>query len=83
MKNTMVCRVNAKCGIQINKDELDSVIENIILNQPVPIGTGLPGLMVEVTGSLSDKKPRKDKGVEYITRGTRDTSTHVKEPIEE
>jgi len=64
-----------------NKDELDSVIENIILNQPVPIGTGLPGLMVEVTGSLSDKKPKKDKSVEYITRGTKDTSTHAKAPL--
>ncbi len=65
-----------------NKDELDSVIENIILNQPVPIGTGLPGLIVEVTGSLSDKKPKKDKSVGYITRGAKDTFTHKKVPIE-
>lgn len=35
------------------KDELRSVIENIILNQPVPVGTGLPGLLVKVTGSLA------------------------------
>ncbi|MEM0465683.1 MAG: DNA-directed RNA polymerase subunit A' [Candidatus Pacearchaeota archaeon] len=66
-----------------NKDELDSVIENIILNQPVPIGTGLPGLMVEVTGPLSDKKPKKDKSVEYMTRETKDISTHKTKPIEE
>ena len=38
------------------KDKLASVIENIILNQPVPVGTGLPGLLVKVTGSLADNK---------------------------
>ena len=65
-----------------NRDELNSVIENIILNQPVPIGTGLPGLMVEVTGPLTDKKPKKDKSVEYITRGTKNTSSHTTKPIE-
>jgi len=41
------------------KDKLASVIENIILNQPVPVGTGLPGLLVKVTGSLADKKGKK------------------------
>ena len=39
--------------IKASKDELLSVIENIILNQPVPIGTGLPGLMVKITGPLA------------------------------
>ncbi|MEM4240407.1 MAG: DNA-directed RNA polymerase subunit A'' [Candidatus Woesearchaeota archaeon] len=29
-------------------DELDSVVENIMLNQPVPVGTGLPGLVTRV-----------------------------------
>ncbi|RMD45787.1 DNA-directed RNA polymerase subunit A' [Candidatus Pacearchaeota archaeon] len=37
------------------KDKLASVIENIILNQPVPVGTGLPGLLVKVTGPLAKK----------------------------
>jgi len=37
------------------KDRLASVIENIILNQPVPVGTGLPGLLVKVTGDLAKK----------------------------
>ncbi len=37
------------------KDKLASVIENIILNQPVPVGTGLPGLLVKVTGNLAKK----------------------------
>ncbi len=66
-----------------NKDELNSVIENIILNQPVPVGTGLPGLMVEVTGPLTDKKQKRDKSVEYITRETKDVSSKSKEPVEE
>jgi len=34
-------------------DTLDSVIENVMINQPVPIGTGLP--------SLSVKQPSKEK----------------------
>lgn len=42
--------------IKANKDELASVVENIILNQPVPVGTGLPGLLVEITGSLAQKE---------------------------
>jgi DNA-directed RNA polymerase subunit A' len=41
------------------KDKLASVIENIILNQPVPVGTGLPGLLVKVTGSLAKNKKTK------------------------
>jgi len=42
--------------IKGTRDRLSSVIENIILNQPVPIGTGLPGLLVKVTGPLKKKK---------------------------
>ena len=30
-------------------DELNSVIENVMVNQPVPIGTGLPGLITKIT----------------------------------
>ena len=47
--------------IKGSRDELSSVIENIMLNQPVPIGTGLPGLLVKVTGPLVDKKLEKNK----------------------
>lgn len=44
------------------KDKLSSVVENIILNQPVPLGTGLPGLLVKVTGSLNpDSKTSESK----------------------
>ncbi len=42
------------------RDELESVIENIILNQPVPVGTGFPGLLVKVIGPLV-KKEKKEK----------------------
>ena len=41
-----------------SKDELASVIENIIVNQPVPVGTGLPGLLVKVTGQLTKEKKK-------------------------
>ena len=45
--------------IKGRRDELLSVIENIILNQPVPVGTGLPGLMVKITGPLVQEKDMK------------------------
>lgn len=35
-------------------DPLSSVIENVMLNQPVPLGTGLPGLMAKM-------KPKDEK----------------------
>ncbi|MEX2017099.1 MAG: DNA-directed RNA polymerase subunit A' [Candidatus Pacearchaeota archaeon] len=54
------------------KDKLSSVIENIILNQPVPVGTGLPGLLVKVIGSLtkeeSEKKEVKKKVVDEVNK---------------
>jgi DNA-directed RNA polymerase subunit A' len=43
------------------KEELNSVIENILLNQPIPVGTGLPGLLVEVTGPLVRKDDKEAK----------------------
>ncbi|MEM3405871.1 MAG: DNA-directed RNA polymerase subunit A' [Candidatus Pacearchaeota archaeon] len=45
--------------IKGNKDELASVTENIMLNQPVPVGTGLPGLLVKITGSLAKDKQKE------------------------
>jgi DNA-directed RNA polymerase subunit A' len=41
------------------EDKISSVIENIILNQPVPVGTGLPGLLIKVTGPLVRKGGKK------------------------
>jgi DNA-directed RNA polymerase subunit A' len=50
------------------KDKLSSVVENIILNQPVPLGTGLPGLLVKISGSLHpDKADRKAKKKEVVS----------------
>ncbi|MGK0209445.1 MAG: DNA-directed RNA polymerase subunit A' [Patescibacteria group bacterium] len=46
------------------KDKIASVIENVILNQPIPVGTGLPGLLVKVTGDLSKPKETKDEAKE-------------------
>ena len=46
--------VNA--SIKGGRDKLTSVIENIILTQPVPVGTGLPGLLVKVIGPLKKKE---------------------------
>ncbi|MDD5331989.1 MAG: DNA-directed RNA polymerase subunit A'' [Candidatus Nanoarchaeia archaeon] len=37
-------------------DTLNSVIENVILNQPVPLGTGLPGLVVKMAGEVENEK---------------------------
>ncbi|MFT4303910.1 MAG: DNA-directed RNA polymerase subunit A'' [Candidatus Woesearchaeota archaeon] len=30
------------------RDELSSVVENVMINQPIPVGTGLPGLVTKV-----------------------------------
>ncbi len=47
--------------IQGGRDELSSVIENVLLNQPIPVGTGLPGLLVKITGPLVNRKLEKEK----------------------
>ena len=36
-------------------DNLDSVIENVMINQPVPIGTGLPSLTVKAPQKAKEK----------------------------
>jgi len=58
--------------IKGSKDKLISVIENIMLNQPVPVGTGLPGLLVKVIGPLtkkdSEKKIAKKETVEETNK---------------
>ena len=55
-----------------SKEKLKSVIENIILNQPVPVGTGFPGLLVKVIGPLvkreEDKKTAKKEIVEAVNK---------------
>ena len=41
------------------EDKLNSVIENVMLNQPVPLGTGLPDLVLKVSGINIDQKEDK------------------------
>jgi DNA-directed RNA polymerase subunit A" len=38
-----------EASISGESDSLNSVVENVMLNQPVPIGTGLPGLVTKET----------------------------------
>ncbi len=38
------------------EDHLNSVIENVLLNQPVPLGTGLPDLIAKMSPNLGKKK---------------------------
>ncbi len=50
-------------------DKLNSVVENVMVNQPVPVGTGLPGLAVKVIkgriggyeGEKDEKKSKAEK----------------------
>jgi DNA-directed RNA polymerase subunit A' len=58
--------------IKASRDELVSVIENIILNQPVPVGTGLPGLYVKVTGSLAEKNMEKKEKKESSAKKSKE-----------
>jgi len=43
------------------EDELNSVIENVMLNQPVPLGTGLPDLIAKMKGKPTKAKEQKKK----------------------
>jgi DNA-directed RNA polymerase beta' subunit len=60
--------VNA--SIKGQSDKLVSVIENIILNQPVPVGTGLPGLAVQVIGPLVKKEAELELAKKEIVEKT-------------
>jgi DNA-directed RNA polymerase subunit A" len=44
---TPIRHIIAACLIG-EEDHLTSVVENVMLNQPVPVGTGLPGLITKV-----------------------------------
>jgi DNA-directed RNA polymerase subunit A" len=46
--------INASLSGEI--DHLTSVVENVMLNQPIPLGTGLPGLIV---GGAKNKEKKK------------------------
>jgi len=40
-------------------DKLNAVVENILINQPVPVGTGLPDLVVQMMRRKNAKKKEK------------------------
>ena len=40
-------------------DELNLVIENVMLNQPVPVGTGLPGLVTKMNRATAPEKKKE------------------------
>ncbi len=40
-------------------DSLNSVIENVMLNQPIPLGTGLPGLVAKMRDDAVKRKKEK------------------------
>jgi DNA-directed RNA polymerase subunit A" len=48
--------INASLSGEV--DKLNSVVENILINQPVPLGTGLPGLVTSMTKSKGSKKKK-------------------------
>ncbi len=43
-----------EAAISGETDKLNSVVENVMLNQPVPIGTGLPGLVTKPQGKIKE-----------------------------
>jgi DNA-directed RNA polymerase subunit A" len=50
-----------QASISGEEDELNSVIENVMLNQPVPLGTGLPGLVARMAGPREEKVKKSKK----------------------
>ncbi len=60
--------VNA--SIKGSSDKLVGIIENIILNQPIPVGAGLPGLFVKVIGPLVKKEEEKKTAKRKVVEST-------------
>ena len=48
-----------KASLTGEEDKLNSVVENVMVNQPVPVGTGLPGLTVKMDGIGKEEKENK------------------------
>jgi DNA-directed RNA polymerase subunit A" len=44
-----------KASLEGEEDKLRSVIENVLVNQPIPTGTGLPGLVTKMKKKGSEK----------------------------
>ncbi|MGM5480472.1 MAG: DNA-directed RNA polymerase subunit A'' [Nanobdellota archaeon] len=59
-------------GLTGEVDTLNSVIENVMLNQPVPVGTGLPGL---VTSGIMNPGSKNKTATKKSTTATKKTAT--------
>ena len=53
-----------EASVKGEQDNLVSVVENVMINQPVPIGTGLPELFVKMDGA----KPKASKAKKKVTK---------------
>jgi len=53
-----------EASVKGEQDNLVSVVENVMINQPVPIGTGLPELFVKMDGT----KPKASKAKKKETK---------------
>ncbi|MEM4368832.1 MAG: DNA-directed RNA polymerase subunit A'', partial [Candidatus Woesearchaeota archaeon] len=42
-------------------DELNSIVENVMINQPMPVGTGLPSLVTKIIKEAMAKPEGKEK----------------------
>jgi DNA-directed RNA polymerase subunit A" len=57
------------------EDRLTSVVENIMINQPIPVGTGLPDLIVKMRKKVSNTKTAEKK---TVTKKVKTTTKKVK-----
>ncbi len=53
-----------EASVRGEQDNLVSVVENVMINQPVPIGTGLPELFVK----MDSAKPKASKAKKKVTK---------------
>lgn len=69
-----------EAALSAERDHLTSVVENVMLNQPVPIGTGLPGLVIEVKqGEVKKSEAKKSE----VKKGDAEEIVEVKKENKE
>ncbi|MBS3063965.1 MAG: DNA-directed RNA polymerase subunit A'' [DPANN group archaeon] len=52
-------------------DKLDSVVENIMVNQPIPVGTGMPDLIVKMDKTMQSKRSLDIPRIKDATESTK------------
>ena len=52
-------------------DKLDSVVENIMVNQPIPVGTGMPDLIVKMDKTMQSKRSLDMPRIKDATESTK------------